>query len=188
MTTRQNRQRYSDDDAFDESGILKDGRTTRVSLQMRDAIRRKARESDMLRDVNSRPRITTRIVDGNGNDGLALQKPGYRISTDDAGKNRVSDAHREYQTRLVHAYKIGDGVQCSTCFGSGEINGEDCDDCDGTGVMPERSSSSKGYGSGNEGSSSDDSRSVNLDQHRQTMDRLYAARDAELQDAWRNNG
>jgi hypothetical protein len=155
------RQRYSDDDteddAFDSRGVLRDGRTTRVSMQTRDASRRKARESDMLDAVNNRPRVTTCIVDGNGNGGLALNRPGYRISTDHdtitAGKSRVADAYETYQRELCSRWQTDNNVE----------------------VDVERHNSSDG------------SVIHQTTDHATRMNRLYSQLDSELSQAWRGN-
>jgi DnaJ-class molecular chaperone len=178
MTTR-----YDDD--FDERGVLRDGKRVRVSMQMRDAA--------MLCHVNTRSRIT----DGTGNP-FGLNKPGFRVRTGDMGKSRVADAYAQYERSLVTAYLGDTENQCTHCFGSGLINGEDCEDCDGTGIAPDERStrSSKGgkgggYGSGNEGGykgGSSDGRSLDqkMRDHKERTARLIALRDAEDANAWRN--
>ena len=121
-------------------------------------------------------------------DPAAGLKPGWRMPVVQDRSN-VRDAYRHYETSLTNAYRVGDGTQCSECFGSGEgPDGEDCKVCNGTGLMPDERSRTgkggKGFGSTNEGGyNSSDGHS--LDQYRQTMDRLYRERDAELQNAWR---
>jgi len=130
--------RHYDDDF--ENNVLKDQRSVRVSMQARDAAMAKH---------------TPLIVDGRGNSGLALHKPGFRIATDDTGKSRVADAYRDYETSLVEAYRA-------------------------TGEQPESKSQSTGYS----GIKSD----AQMREHKQNMARLYAQRDAELSQAWRNNG
>jgi hypothetical protein len=205
--------RFSDD--FDERGVLRDGRSARVSLQMRDSLRRAdagpigQREGDLCTrngwsgtlklgadgelfcDIGRKDAKPV-ITDGRTDDRMALHRPGYRINTSDT-RQKVADAYAHYETSLVNRYKVGDGeMQCPTCFGSGVLNGEDCDDCDGTGIMPDYDNDTSngeggGFGSTNEGPSSDSrNRSVSLDQHRQTMDRLYRERDAADQAAYLN--
>jgi hypothetical protein len=179
-----------DDDLFDSNGLLRDGKSVRVPMQARDSARmterqRHQRVSDTLRDVNSKPLLVT---DGRTDDTMSLHKPGWRIPVVNDRAN-VRDAYANYETSLVNAYRVGDGeMQCPTCFGSGVLNGEDCDDCDGTGIMPDVDSESNdeggGYGSTNEGPSND-SHTVDLKQHRETMDRLIRDRDFADSNAWR---
>ena len=136
-----------------------------------------------------------RFVDGNGNplDFAAGNRPGYRISTSDARQNLVDQAYSRYDALVSTAYKLHDDeVQCAECFGSGQgPDGDDCDACNGSGVMPDPNAGAGGtlFGSTNEGGEDDDDDSTSDSiKHRQNMDRLYAARDAELSNAWRNKG
>ena len=195
------------DAALDRHGALRNGFSMRVPTTMRDAdhgagshgprgevegdicMTNDRREGRLNADLVCMP-LKSRdakllITDGRTTDPLALQRPGFRIPVVN-DRRAVRDAYAAYETSLVNRYRVGDGVQCAECFGSGEDeDGEDCDACNGSGVMPDRG---KGFGSSNEGGydtpdPASDSRT--LDQHRQVMDRLYAERDAELQNAWR---
>jgi hypothetical protein len=153
--------------ALDHDGVLRNSYRMVVPTMFRDSTR------------------GARITDGRTSDPLALHRPGFRVAASDS-RLACRDARAEYQTRLINAYKIGDGVQCSECFGSGEsVDGEDCPFCDGTGVMPERErSTGKGFGSKNEGGykgTSSDSRTTTTDQE-------YQKYDAALAQAYRNNG
>jgi hypothetical protein len=187
------RQRYSDDDteddAFDSRGVLRDGRTTRVSMQTRDASRRKARESDMLRDVNvnNRARVTTRIVDGNGNGGLALNRPGYRINTGDssARQKSLADAYAADSAYQRNRYKCADGERlCGKCHGEGFINGEQCPACYGSGVVDDGDDNDFDDRKRNQ-PRNDGSVIHQTTDHATMMNRLYSQLDSELQDAWR---
>jgi hypothetical protein len=152
----------SDHDAFDRNGVLRDGVYMRVPLTMRDAMRAR----------DAKPQFT----DGRTTDPLALQRPGYRIPIVN-DRRVVRDAYEHYETSLVNRYRVGDGVQCAQCYGSGEDeDGEDCSMCSGSGVMP-----------GGNGDDLPDPASDNrtIDQHKQTMDQLYRQRDEELSNAWR---
>jgi hypothetical protein len=82
------RQRHDDDDAFDERGILKDGRSYRVPLRMMDA---------MQRDV---ARHGARITDAMGESGPALRRPGYRVSDAFPRDWSVYDAYDEEVSRM----------------------------------------------------------------------------------------
>jgi hypothetical protein len=82
------RQRHDDDDAFDERGILKDGRSYRVPLRMMDS---------MQRDV---ARHAARITDAMGESGAALRRPGYRLSDAFPRDWSVYDAYDEEISRM----------------------------------------------------------------------------------------
>jgi hypothetical protein len=176
--------RFSKRDDEDDR-ILKDGERLRVSMTMRDSL------SPLQRSVADS--TNNRITDGRTTDPLALHRPGFRVPIVNDRK-AVRDAYQHYETSLVNRYRVGDGVQCPTCFGSGEDeDGGDCDACEGSGVMPDQDSRTgkggKGFGSTNEGGydkpdPASDSRTV-MDQHRQRMNQLYADHDNELANAWR---
>src|SRR5262245_31192796 len=59
---------YDDDDKLDQNGVLKDGRSVRIPMMMRDSDGRGAVAS-------------LRVIDAFGNSGLALHKPGARYLT-----------------------------------------------------------------------------------------------------------
>jgi hypothetical protein len=72
---------YDDDDNLDENGLLKDGRSVRVPMMMRD-------NADGLTDLQRSVRdhfAPARVVDAFGDSGLALHKPGPRYLTAGAG-------------------------------------------------------------------------------------------------------
>jgi hypothetical protein len=84
--------RYYDDDALDERGIVKDGRSVRVPMMFMDSVQR-----DIVHSA--------RITDG-GNDPLALHRPGYRVVDGAArGADPRMKAYDEYCTRLQDAWK-----------------------------------------------------------------------------------
>jgi hypothetical protein len=124
----------------------------------------------------------------------AGMRPGWRMLTVE-DRSRVHAAYDRYNTSVSNAYKICDGeIQCAECFGSGQgPDGDDCDACEGSGVMPDPTNAGAGgtlFGSRNEGGEDDDpdptsdSRKV-MDQHRKTMDRAYSSYDNDLANAWR---
>jgi hypothetical protein len=137
----------SDDDAFDRHGTLRNGFSMRVPTTMRDAMRAR----------DAKPQFT----DGHSTDPLALQRPGWRIPVVN-DRHAVHDAYQRYETALVNAYRVGDGVQCAECLGSGE--GPD----------------GEGFGSGNEGGYRDPA-----SDSRQVKDQAYRAYDNDLENAWR---
>jgi hypothetical protein len=170
--------RYTDED-FDSHGVLRDGHSIRVTLH----------DAAMSRS-GTRQQQQPLITDGRSNDAMAMHRPGFRIRTGDT-RQPVRDAYADYQTGLVNAYRVKDGeVQCPHCMGSGEINGEDCLDCDGSGIMPEPDAgrpskgAGKGYGSGNEGGYKGTAGDAAARQ--KAVEDSYRAYDADLAQAYRN--
>jgi len=146
----------------DDDDIVKDGERVRVPMFAMDSVQR------------SVARSSVRVTDGSGKGGLNLHRPGFRIAANDARKTttvrdprgrlketweteeeeedgRTSDAmrardaaYRDYENRLVNAYKgkhdaapvTEEGI-CPDCNGEGEINGEVCRRCEGTGEIDE---------------------------------------------------
>jgi len=187
--------RYSDDDAFDENGVLKDGRSVRVSLH----------DAAMSRSGTQRQQTSTnRITDGRSpNDPTALHRPGFRVNTgdsDSSSRQKIRDEYEKADIQARNRWKVGDlQTQCSECFGEGvDEDGDECPTCNGEGVMPdvedkrERSGKSN-FGSGNGTGRSDDDpdpasdrRTVDqrMKDHRERTARLIALRDAEDAAAW----
>jgi hypothetical protein len=152
----------------DDDKILKDGQSLRISMTMRDSL------SPLQRSVADS--ANNRITDGRTTDPNALNRPGFRVPVVN-DRRAVRDAYAAYETSLVNRYRVGDGMQCPDCFGSGEDeDGGDCPMCKGSGVLP-----------GGNGDDLPDPASDNrtIDQHKQTMDQLYRERDEELSNAWR---
>jgi hypothetical protein len=97
------RQRYEDDDddAFEwinGKQVLKDKRSFRVGLA--DSL------DPLQRAVARHAQRSTRIVDGNGDSGLALNKPGYRLGDQ---KPRRTDFYDEYDAIISREYLTGAG-------------------------------------------------------------------------------
>ncbi len=98
------RRSSDDNDNFDERGILKDGRTVRVPLHLRDSVQRGAVDEALV------------IVDGFGNGGLALHRPGARYAA--CGSHSIDNA---VQTTLrcmrAEAYAAYDQQICDAWRG-----------------------------------------------------------------------
>jgi len=154
-------------DALDRNGILRSGFAIRVPMQMRDASRQDAKPV---------------VVDGHGNGGLALRRPGYRIATNDTRRALVADAYAQADRQAGNSWKMRDGDQlCPDCDGEGyDEDGTVCDGCGGDGLLPEqeRARASSNFGSGNEGGSSDASTML--------RDQAYQSYDNDLANAWRS--
>jgi hypothetical protein len=99
--------RHDDDDPFDEFGVLRDGRSVRVSMQMRDAAM-----ADSQRDAARR-----------FDDRLALHRPGPRYSTDQAGIDAKAKAYADSVVELTTAWQRKPVADADTGFGSGEFQG-----------------------------------------------------------------
>ena len=99
------RQHDTDDDLFDERGLLKDKRSVRVPMMMRDGL------TDLQRSVRDAT-APLRVVDAFGNGGLALNKPGSRYLL--AGKHTPDHAalvmrdHERRQTRDEYVQQLCD--------------------------------------------------------------------------------
>jgi hypothetical protein len=102
------RQHDTDDDLFDERGLLRDGRRIRVPMMLRDS-------ADGLTDLQRSVRdhfAPARVVDSFGNDGLALCKPGARYLTAGAGTvdhaKQVMADHMRREARDQHVADLQD--------------------------------------------------------------------------------
>jgi hypothetical protein len=97
------RQHDTDDDLFDERGLLKDKRSVRVPMMMRDS-------ADDLTDLQRSVQDATaplRVVDAFGNSGLALSRPGARYLT--AGTRTTDHAAlvmRDHLRREAYAESV----------------------------------------------------------------------------------
>ena len=97
-------QRHDDeDDAFDERGLLKDGRRMRVPMMARDSMSPVQREIAADTMATGRNKLLTfdnlpMVVDAWGDGGLALSRPGARYAADHAMRVRqaqlIEDAYR----------------------------------------------------------------------------------------------
>ena len=89
-----------DDDMFDERGLLKDKRSVRISMMMRDS-------ADGLTDLVRDATAPLRVVDAFGNSGLALSRPGARYltagtrTTDHAAMVMLDHLRREARDQYI---------------------------------------------------------------------------------------
>ena len=93
-----NKQRKRDDnDDFDERGVLKDGRRLRVPMSAMDG-----QQQEVSRHANH-------LHDGSGNRRLIHHQPGFVVSDrfTDEERQRVRDAHDEYEREITTAWQRG---------------------------------------------------------------------------------
>ena len=147
-------------DAYDRSGVLKDGCRMSVPMWLADAARSE-------HDTERRPAKPV-ITEGTTDDPLILNRPGWRIPTVQ-DRRSVVDAYEKYQDDLCTAYLNGNK--------RGDEDDDEDDDRDTRG-------SRKIFGPGNHGTASRTVTDMTRD-HQQNMSKLYSALDAELQNAWR---
>jgi hypothetical protein len=87
----------TNDDAFDENGALKDGRTWRIPLTVMDALQR---------DVMLNTQITdhTRIHLHDGRGGAVGQRPGF-LFADNVDRSSVTQAYDTYEREATSAWR-----------------------------------------------------------------------------------
>jgi hypothetical protein len=103
------RNRYIDDDVFDENGLLRDGKIYHTRMTAMDA--------------HTVGRNAAKLTDAAGRDGLHLNRPGYRcLLSDTAGNEAVAAAYRQYLADLENAWKtpVGFGSVPGVETGAGE--------------------------------------------------------------------
>jgi hypothetical protein len=147
-------------DALDSNGVLRSGFSLRVPTMMRDSVR---------------PLIT----DGRTDDPMALHRPGFRIPVIN-DRRAVRDAYARYEADLIRAHRLVDKRTCLDCDNGVDDDGNQCETCNGSGtVSASERGTGEGFGSGNEGYRSEDSRSV-------TREQAYRDYDQALSSAWQN--
>lgn len=90
-----------DDDAFDERGILRDGKTYRTPMYMMDALQRDIAMS------------AAHVTDGAGGT-TGLHRPGFRLGLGDASAGDArQQAYDAYERDLTSAWRdpVGDGTK-----------------------------------------------------------------------------
>jgi hypothetical protein len=104
---------YDDDDNLDENGLLKDGRSVRVPMMMRDA--------DGLTDLQRSVRdhfAPARVVDAFGDAGAGLRRPGSRYVVAGAGTvdhaKQVMADHMRREARDQHVADLQDAWKNGT--------------------------------------------------------------------------
>jgi hypothetical protein len=170
-------------EARDRNGIIRDGVTMRVRMQMRDSAQRFT-DGRQFWDSN---RDSLVVTDAQAVGGAKGCQPGFRILDSAVNRQAREAAYRDYEADLTSAYKnpsrskpkhTTDAV-CPDCDGGGAINGETYPRCEGTGELDEYE----------DRSASHDRRTLSLDQiradHQQRMRPIYDEIANALQNAWR---
>jgi hypothetical protein len=87
----------TNDEDFDENGLLRDGRSSRVGMMMRDSMSPVQRAIMQDGAASGRDKIYDRltIVDAFGNGGAALHRPGARYAVLRAGTTDPAPAHAD---------------------------------------------------------------------------------------------
>jgi hypothetical protein len=99
--------RHDDDDAFDENGILKDGRS--VKFEARDSL-----QKDVAKHFQ-RP-APVHVTDQFGDAGLGLHRPGFRLghagdrALRDSERQEAEDAYAAYDHTLTNSWKRRDAM------------------------------------------------------------------------------
>lgn len=157
--------RQTDDDPFDERGVLRDGRTAITSVMLRNSA-----------DNSWRKEMDRRFHDGH--DGPVGHRPGFVVGRSVSNDARQA-AYKLYDQQITSAWQrdapgayplsAGEGTSCTLNGQAGHLRRHGnvlvC--------VPDRSNGDSLQRDANES-------------HQQYIARLYDARDAELRDAWRS--
>jgi len=190
----------TDDDSFDENGVLKDGHVARVRMTMHDGgdnltdLQRSILSDAAIKDAFATRDATARSF--GLSDGLALSRPGFRHNTSDTADTNREKLYDGYERGMGQRWRgasdnegQAEGAQC-TCkgpdfpesFGSPGhmqmLNGKMV-------CVPDDLSDYDSRSDSRSNSRRDDSGSNN-ESHQSRMEKLYAARDADLSQAWRS--
>jgi hypothetical protein len=102
---------HTNNDDFDEKGLLKDGHTYRAKLTMMDGLSARDRRIAAAIDARHNARNQMRVTDATG-DPMGLHRPGWRVPAQDARPladhvvtDAVANARRQYVTDLENAWR-----------------------------------------------------------------------------------
>ena len=178
----------TDDDAF-ENGILKDGHVARTRMMVRDGGDNLTdTQRAILSDAAVRDALATRDATGRSfglRDGLALSRPGFRYDTSDTAAANRERLYDGYQQDMGERWRGADssgqpeGAVCTVREGGGKYGAEGS-----PGIMRMIDGELRCVATRRDDSRRDDSGSNN-ESHQSRMEKLYAARDADLSEAWR---
>jgi hypothetical protein len=170
----------TDDDAFDGSGALKDGRSYKVPMRFTDSVPRPVRNR------------LARIHDGNGNSGAALQRPGFRVA-DAFARDEAKVAYQQYEAAIQNEWRsirtadfgspgiVSDETTCNQDKPENYLSDLDADVDEHVKALDRQRD-----GNCERGPRRQSSDVVTLMRdHQQRMATLYAERERELQEEWR---
>jgi hypothetical protein len=113
----------TNDEDFDENGLLRDGRSSRVGMMMRDSLSPVQRAIMQDGIASGRDKIHERltIVDAFGNGGLALHRPGARYAVQGADTADPAPAHADatHADARDEAYRQHDAEEARRWQGEG---------------------------------------------------------------------
>lgn len=191
----------AESEAIDRNGCLRDGVSTRVSMQFRDA-----RMTDLQRAVAADAANRRPLVDGFGQ--RAGHRPGFAFVNDEAARDAKAAAYRQYDEEIGRAWQQtnprGKGA-AATGAGSNRPDGRDwlaCPDCKGQDAT---GSSCNGRGFTGRDDARDDAvleaafqqtrtyheggprLDAMMRDHQTSMAAVYAAYDRDLTETWRRS-
>lgn len=111
-------QRLDDYDAFDERGVLRDGKRWTVPMSFMDSMQRSVAQHFAKVTL---PDHRIDLHDGYG--GVVGFRPGWAVPTDNRVFDAVEQAHAEYQHRITNAWRDDAGQNPPTGAGSVEFRG-----------------------------------------------------------------
>jgi hypothetical protein len=165
------------------NGVLRDGVSLRVHMSARDSAR--FRDGRQLWDSGQLCVSDSDLTGSSGN------RPGWRCADSPINQRAIADAYRDYEQRLNNSWKSkaqrdADTV-CPDCNGDGDIDGEDCERCEGTGELPD--DDDNGNGNNKVRPVTADHRMVDASelqsQREQILTPVYDSYARELESAWR---
>jgi hypothetical protein len=162
-------------DAFDGSGVLKDGRSYKVPMRFADRVSRSAHDR------------FARIHDGNGNSGAALQRPGFRVA-DSIARDEAWVAYQRYEAAIQNEWRNLRLTEFSSRSASSKENTSNQDKSESylSGVDDEQVQALQRGGNYELGPRRQNTDPATLIRdHQQRMAALYAERERELQEQWR---
>jgi hypothetical protein len=171
----------TDDDAFDDSGVLKDGRSYKVPVRFMDSVSRSVRKR------------FARIHDGNGDSGAAaLQRPGFRVA-DAFARDEAKVAYQQYEAAIQSEWR---NIRPADFGGPGiGPNQNTCNQDKPESYLLEFDTDAdqrvKGFDRRRDGTTGREPRRQSSDvatllhDHQQRMATLYAEREREMQEEWR---
>lgn len=122
-------QRLDDYDAFDERGVLRDGKRWTVSMSFMDSMQRSVAQhfakSPKMGDITTADHHID-LHDGHGRQ--PGNRPGWVMPTDQLFDSKKQEAYEQYDKQISTAYLDADNASSQTGAGSGELRGAQAGD------------------------------------------------------------